>query len=311
MTTQRKDEMPEVWISWKEMIRQPSGEKWPCVFDHKRDYAVKYTRADLSPPVPDDVADASKILGNLVAVWQSLPAGNYSPDRIQSFMYDLKSIVDEARTVIRSDNKSSIPNAIVEAVKWAKSVKELSDIRISGEEFYADDHAKSKHLATLIRAASTPSPACDVDPAAYLVSVSSRGSDYVCKYYFTTFKEAHDDIRRKFPDSGALVTPLYHHPVPKPIQEDTPPVPDDVDFDYIRNHYELIQKHLGENITDAIERVIIRAASTPSAEVRALQKIPLSASTSGDFIAPDYIKGWNAAIDAMTSKVINKVGEKL
>jgi hypothetical protein len=49
--------------------------------------------------------------------------------------------------------------------------------------------------------------------------------------------------------------------------------------------------------------------SAPSAEVRALQKIPLSASTSGDFIAPDYIKGWNAAIEALnqiSKSVINK-----
>ncbi len=66
-----------------------------------------------------------------------------------------------------------------------------------------------KHFKTILRAASTPSPASDVDPVAYLVSVSSRGSDYVCKYYFTTLEEAHDDIRRKYPDSGAKVTPLY------------------------------------------------------------------------------------------------------
>ena len=31
----------------------------------------------------------------------------------------------------------------------------------------------------------------------------------------------------------------------------------------------------------------------------AVEKIPLSASTSGDYIAPDYIKGWNNAIDAI------------
>ena len=75
----------------------------------------------------------------------------------------------------------------------------------------------------------------------------------------------------------------------------SPPVPDDVaeaiekfnDPDYFAN---------GKSET---VKVLIRAASTPSAEVRALQKIPLSASTSGDFIAPDFIKGWNAAIDAL------------
>ncbi len=49
-------------------------------------------------------------------------------------------------------------------------------------------------------------------------------------------------------------------------------------------------------------------ATSGSAD-QAVQKIPLSASTSGEYIAPDYIKGWNAAVEAMISKVINKVGE--
>lgn len=35
------------------------------------------------------------------------------------------------------------------------------------------------------------------------------------------------------------------------------------------------------------------------AQVDGLVKIPLSASTSGDYIAPDYIKGWNAAVEAL------------
>jgi len=77
----------------------------------------------------------------------------------------------------------------------------------------------------------------------------------------------------------------------------------------------------GLKIIAEVEQVTVpsRAASTPSAEVQskidelrdnyswikkekevlALQKIPLSASTSGEYIAPDYIKGWNAAIDAL------------
>jgi len=65
MTDQRKDDMPEVWISWKETIKQKNTDNfnvhlWPCVFDHKRDYAVKYIRADLSPPVPVDTISIKK-----------------------------------------------------------------------------------------------------------------------------------------------------------------------------------------------------------------------------------------------------------
>lgn len=42
---------------------------------------------------------------------------------------------------------------VAEAVSWATAVKEQSEIRISGEEFMPDDHAKVEHLGALITAA--------------------------------------------------------------------------------------------------------------------------------------------------------------
>ncbi len=133
--------------------------------------------------------------------------------------------------------------------------------------------------------------------------------------------EMPDEIWAYFDDGNGA---LWHSPRPDQYQSavkytraESPPVPDDV------AEAEEAMIRIGRNCPSygAFEcgyqsetdfktvKAFIRAASTPSAEIRALQKIPLSASTSGDFIAPDYIKGWNAAIEAMTSKVINKVGE--
>lgn len=48
-------DMPEeIWVSDKETITGPlTGHKWPCVFNHYRDEAVKYVRADTISKNPD------------------------------------------------------------------------------------------------------------------------------------------------------------------------------------------------------------------------------------------------------------------
>ena len=128
--------------------------------------------------------------------------------------------------------------------------------------------------------------------------------------------------------------PIYGYEIPLKMWPISPPVPDDV-AEAVKCARDWLTIFGGNDTKDdEWLETLIRAASTPSAEVeywkdkcytaesdaeihaqchdkvfdekkaleaevRALQKIPLSASTSGEFIAPDYIKGWNAAIEAL------------
>lgn len=61
--------MPEeIWVSYKETVGA-TEHRWPCVFDHKRDYSTSYTRTDLitaEREAAEKLYNASKALGNIM-----------------------------------------------------------------------------------------------------------------------------------------------------------------------------------------------------------------------------------------------------